>query len=109
MLNILKIFTKKRTPIIPIHSSSEFSRTDKFVGMTYKVNNTNGRILRKGDKVIVHPTTDSEAREPFEAEIIFEFVNWTHRPSIEVCTNVPGKHSAVMNDYLFNRLEPISK
>lgn len=108
MLNLFKIF-KKKAKVLPLYSADSFSRTDKFVGMKYVINNPNGKFLRKGDKVIVHPTQDSEARKPFEAYIIFEYVKWTHRPSIEVCTNVPGKHSAVMNDYLFNRLEPISK
>lgn len=70
-----------------------------------------GYSLRVGDKCICHPTEYSQSREPFEVEIVIREINW-HSSSQgysgkweEVCTNVIDKHSAVMNEYLFSRLE----
>ena len=80
-------------------------RTRKYQGKKYLINNKNSHRLKIGDIVIVHPTEKSISTKPFEAVIINKTLRWTTGIKKEVCTHVTGNHSAVMNDYLFNRLE----
>lgn len=87
----------------------EFYHTDKFIGRKYEVNNSGGEVLEYGDVVWVHPSERSISREPFKAIILFLWIKWTENPCVEVMTNVIGGYSAVMNEYLFNRLELITK
>ena len=107
--------------------------TRQYIGRPYYIGRGN---LQIGDRVIVHPVMGvSQSQEPFEANIELHKIKWANRmlheflmmdisekkgrnveklvkefPSkevYEVCTNVVGQHGAVMNDYLFNRLEKI--
>jgi len=108
-------------------------RTRNYIGMPY----TKGDgVLQIGDRVIVHPVIGvSQSQKPFEATIEIHKIKWANNmlhdflmmdiaetkgrnveklisqfPSkevYEVCTNVIGQHGAVMNDYLFNRLERV--
>lgn len=76
------------------------SESIDFLGREYQIGAP--EKLRVGDTVIVHPAirtdgTPSTAREPFEAIIILN--------RSKLCTMVPRRHTAVMNDYLFGRLE----
>ena|SRR5690606_12392390 len=81
----------------------------RFLGMRYP--NGLPRRLKVYDKVIVHPARRwdgviiSTAKEPFEAWIITERKPWKNGSQHELCTWVPGGHSAVINDYLFSRLQ----
>lgn len=86
----------------------EFLYTDKFVGRQYIVNNPHGRSLKHGDDVIVHPVPGkSQATIPFAAKVLFLWIKWIdNKQCVEACTHVYGGYSAVINDYLFSRLEP---
>lgn len=72
-------------------------------------------MLKIGDKVWVNPsynpnnpkTGKSMSRTRFKAIIILKYMNWAIDPQYELCTSVKGGHDAVMNDYLFDRLEKI--
>lgn len=108
-------------------------RTRHYIGMNYTIGEGQ---LQIGDRVIVHPVVGrSQSQEPFEANIELHKIKWANNmlhdflmmdiaetkgrnveklikefPSkevYEVCTNVIGQHGAVMNDYLFNRLERV--
>lgn len=87
-------------------------KTKDYLGKRYK--DGSGQ-LNIGDKVIVSPAVKegvitSISKEPYEAEVIFLTVKWNgdYHKVREVGTYVKGKHEAVMNDYLFNRLSKIS-
>lgn len=88
-------------------TNQDYKHSGFFFEAMYLINNPQGRVLRLNDVVIVHPTEKSQSREPYIAVIVSKFINWTVDPGFEICTTVPGKHSAVMNEYLFERLEPI--
>lgn len=85
----------------------DYQNTKQFINATYKIGSKKKRRLQIGDRVIVHPTPTSQSRKSYHAEIISKTINWTSLPCLEICTFVIGKHTAVMNEYLFNRLEPI--
>lgn len=83
--------------------------TINFLGKPYPYGPI-GYSLQVGDTVIVHPAIRSDgslsdAREPFEAKIVIRLVNWVGGAEEEICTYVEGKHAAVLNDYLFGRLQ----
>lgn len=67
-----------------------------FLGLPYKQGIGE---LNVGDKVWVHPTETSEAKEKYEAVIMYE--------NGELGTFVSGGHFSIMREYLFNRLEKI--
>lgn len=78
-----------------------------YLNKPYRIGTGN---LQIGDKVLVHPTERSISREPFEAKIILEKINWVRQgPCDELCTHVENGYSPVINDYLFDRLELIQK
>lgn len=89
-----------------------YGKTDKFYLRRYA--HGTGR-LRVGDVVNVRPFVDSDgvivsqAKTNFVAVIIECDVNWCSGKQKELCTMVEGQHSAVINDYLFSRLERIDK
>lgn len=87
----------------------DFSRTQQYFESTYVINNPQGRVLRLGDFVIVHPTEKSTMREPYPGVISKAFINWAVNPGFEIImTAMNGyKYSAVLNDYCFSRLEPV--
>jgi len=103
------------TPLTPVtgyspnNSGQEFLHTKQFIGVEYKVNNKSGEKLQYGDIVWVHPSEKSQSREPFKAVVLFLWIKWTNKPCVEVMTNVIGGYSSVVNDYLFNRLELITR
>jgi hypothetical protein len=87
--------------------------TKKYLNSNYKIGR--GKILI-GDKVYVHPVVGkSISKEKYQAIILLEKVDWINKqsgltePKIEICTYVEGGHASVMNDYLFSRLQKISK
>ena len=81
-----------------------YKKTGRFFKMTYP--NQKDKI-RIGDRVIVHPSSTSMSRVPFEATIVKHWVNWADTPCYELCTYVKDGYHAVMNDYLYQRLEKI--
>lgn len=85
----------------------KYERTSRFLGKRYLRNNSAGHTLKIGDVCMVHPTATSQMRKPYEVTIIEKEINWVGPPSVEICAHKDGGHSAVMNDYLFARLEPI--
>ena len=81
-------------------------RSAKYLGKKYRNSDV---ALKIGDNVMVNPVKGhSQSQVPFRATIIEEVYNWQDDgPTKEICTFVDGGHSAVLNDYLFNRLTPI--
>lgn len=88
---------------------SDFIHTAKYFDCMYVVNNPQGRVLRLGDIVIVHPTEKSTMREPYPGIICKQFFNWTADPCYEITMKAMNgfKYAACLNDYLFERLEPV--
>ena len=84
----------------------EFLHTEKFINKPYTKNNPTRRVLKHGDDVLVYPRNKYEPT-PYKAKVLFLWVKWAENPCVEVCTYVYGKWHCVMNDYLFNRIEPI--
>ena len=87
----------------------DFIKTEQFYESRYTINNPRGRVLRIGDIVIVHPTETSVMREPYPGSICKQYIKWCIDPCYEICmTAMNGyKYTAVMNEYMFMRLEPV--
>lgn len=87
--------------------------TEFFLNREYKINNPNKKCLNVGDVCIVHPTEKSQSKKPYKVQLVFEHINWTVNPSVEICTTLnpifKRGHTTVLNEYLFSRLEPIKK
>lgn len=87
-----------------------YGKTSKFFLMKYM--HGDGR-LHIGDRVKVHPHIDefgsitSQSGFSFISTIIQKDIKWCDGEMVEICTDVKGGYSAVMNDYLFSRLEKI--
>lgn len=76
---------------------------NKYLNKPYKIGNG---VLNIGDTVTVHPVIGrSQASQPYEAKIIEQEIDWVTGLRNELCTTVKGGHSAVINDYLFDRLQ----
>jgi hypothetical protein len=86
-----------------------YENTSKFYDKSYIVNNKKGYRLLEGDTVLIHPTNTSISRKPYQAKIVLRPINWTGVGSYELCTEVKDGHAAVINDYLFNRLELVKE
>lgn len=84
-----------------------YRATHQLYNKPYAINNPLGHTILEGDRVIVHPTKSSKSTIPHEAIIVIEIINWVGGASYELCTWVPGGYKAVLNEYLFNRLELI--
>lgn len=81
-------------------------KTEKFNGRRYT---NSDRVCRVGDRVLVMPVEGkSHSKEPYQATIVIQPVSWVDGKQNEICTKVTGMYSAVMNEYLFNRLKPIN-
>lgn len=95
---------------IGLKRSYMYGKTDKFFLKKYP--HGNGR-LRVGDVVNVRPYADdngvilSESKTNFIAVIVECDIRWVDGQKKELCTHVQGGYSAVINDYLFSRLEKI--
>lgn len=81
------------------------SNLSKYYNRPFPIKNVMNRQLKIGDKVIIHPTTKSISQKPYEATIIYTSINWSSGTERELCTHVEGGHMAVINDYLFSRME----
>lgn len=90
---------------------SYLSKTNQFLDRQYE-NTTKVKKLSVGDICIVHPTPTSQSKKPYKVQIVFEYINWVDKPSVEICTSLHSifekGHTAVLNEYLFNKLEPIN-
>lgn len=79
----------------------------KYLNKPYIINNI-GELskLQIGDYCIVHPVIErSQSQYKFRVKIIAKEINWVPNPCFELCTKKRFGHSAVINDYLFFRLE----
>lgn len=77
-----------------MENSNDFLKTKKFI-----------EYLKDGQEVIIMPTWKSQSKLPYKATIKIEEVNWKgYGKCKELCTHVEGRHSAVINDYLFKRI-----
>lgn len=81
------------------------SNFNKYHEAYYPIRNIAGRKLKIGDKVIIHPSTTSITRNKYEATIVLKLWNWESGAKKELSTHVEGGHIALLNDYLFSRLE----
>lgn len=88
------------------------THTKRYYNLRYKLSWSK---LNIGDNVWVKPCKNpnnketglSISRKKFKAKIQLRKINWVGYPKYELCTFVKGGHAAVINDYLFNRLEKI--
>jgi len=85
-----------------------YQKTSRFLGKTYEKDNPGLKRLEIGDYCLVHPTENSISRKPYKIKIIVANINWAAGASDEICTTVKGGQKAVLNDYLFSRLSPLS-
>ncbi len=81
------------------------SNLHKYQDVPYPIKNITGRKLRIGDKVFIHPSTTSITRKKYEATIVLKLWNWGSGSKKELSTHVDGGHIALINDYLFSRME----
>lgn len=75
----------------------------RFYHTPYVVNNTDNHLIEHGDLVIVHPTGTSISRKSYIGVIRYINSNcilYGIQPEY-------NQYSATMNEYLYNRLEPV--
>lgn len=73
------------------------SQYDTYIGKKYKYG---GDKLEIGDTVIVHPTPTSNSKKPFNTQITAQELNFCAPFQTVILSGY-----AVINDYLFDRLE----
>ena len=82
------------------------SNFSKYHNKPFPIKNVMNSTLKIGSKVIIHPTKNSISIKPYEATIIYKTITWPNGGvEKELYTHVEGGHTAVINDYLFSRME----
>lgn len=86
----------------------------RFLGTPYTRNNPKENKLQPGDLVIIHPVPGvSQATKSYPGIIDESPVKWVSGEAMELGVKGRGSnvlwHGAVMNEYLFSRLEFVKK